>query len=142
MSSFKNYFTREAHNNPLRLFFAAPDGSGAEDWIDIVGLESDKFRSARDESERSFYAGLTDIKDAEKRAEYISAQAKDSKLRMIASLVVGWSFDEECNVENALLLLAEAPFIADQIDRKAASTKEFLAKKPKNSLDTENPSLS
>lgn len=142
MSSFKDYFTRPAHNTAIRLTIAAPDGSGNEGWLDMVGAESDRFRAARESSEHELLASLAKIENVDDRKKFIAEQKQASRLKMLASLVVAWSFDEECSQENVLLLLQEAPFISDEIDRKSASTKDFLAKKPTNSTTTPKQSSS
>lgn len=136
MSSFKDYFTRPAHNTAIRITIAAPDGSGGEAWLDMVGAESDRFRAARELSEHELLASLAKIENVDDRKKFIADQKQASRLKMLASLVVAWSFDEECTPENVILLLTEAPFIADEIDRKSASTKDFLAKKLTNSPNT------
>lgn len=128
MGSIKNYFTRQAHNEGVRLYIAAPDGSETQDWVEIRGIESDIFRETRAQSEAELYASLNGITDTKERIAKIESVREDARLRLLVSLVKAWSFDEECNEENIIALLKEAPFIADFIDKKSASVKDFVKK--------------
>lgn len=128
MGSIKNYFTRQAHNEGVRLYIAAPDGSETQDWVEIRGIESDIFRETRNQSEAELYASLNGITDTKERIAKIESVREDARLRLLVSLVKAWSFDEECNEENIIALLKEAPFIADFIDKKSASVKDFIKK--------------
>lgn len=128
MSSIKSYFTRQAHNEGVRLYIAAPDGSETQDWVEIRGIESDIFRETRNQSEAELYASLSGITDTKERIAKIESVREDARLKLLASLVIAWSFEEDCTQENITQLLVEAPFIADFIDKKSASVKDFIKK--------------
>lgn len=127
MSGMEDFYTRALSNEGVELPLYLPTGEKSEHSIRIAGIDSDVFRKASVEAERDAYK-VSDIQDTQERATFI----RESKLRLIASLVLSWSFEKECTLKNAMDFLREAPQICDAIDSVATKRKLFFSQKPKN----------
>lgn len=128
MSSF---FTREKANTGMEFPLWLPDGTKSEEFLRIRGMDSDEFREAEQESQRGMALAAT-LKDPKE----LSRVYNECKLKMIASLVISWSFPQECNLENKMEFLREAPQIADSINKVGSDRKLFFANGSSASSDT------
>mgnify|MGYP001084895597 CR=1 FL=1 len=120
----QEFFTRSIANEGVKLPLSYPDGSLSDHWIRVRGIDSDDFRKVEAVSKRKAVA-LSNLDDEAEREQAI----KEIELECIAALVAEWSFDEECNHENIIKLLTEAPQVANAINIFAARRKDFFAKK-------------
>lgn len=118
------FFTRERANKGIRLPLFTPDNKKTEHWIEILGVDSDKFRKASVESNRDMVR-IAAIESVEERSQEIDR----SKRELISSLVSGWSFDAPCNLESVSRFFFEAPHIMDAVDRAASKRGLFLGEK-------------
>ena len=118
MSSFKKHFTKEQANSGVKMPVKTPDGLTSDDWIVVLGTDSDAF--ARLE------ADYREIALSEKST---TDDKKNAMSKCLAALIGGWSFDEDCNEKNKLELLQQAPFIKDQINTFAADRSNYIKKK-------------
>jgi hypothetical protein len=126
----KEFFTREPANEGVKLPLTLPDGTPTEHYISVRGVDSDAFRIAEAEQRRKAVS-IASIEDDAARLAAIN----ESRIEMIASLVIGWSFPEDCSKKNILNFLREAPQIADQIDTVAGRRSLFFALKRSDSSD-------
>lgn len=118
MGMFK---TRNRVQKPVRQFLINPEtGELTSEYLDIRSSLSDEFTAARDRSMQE--VGEIDEKDPEKR----KAAVKEIQLRMSASLVAGWSFDEPCTEENVVGLLREAPQVRNLVNAVADDQQRFF----------------
>ncbi|MBF0675592.1 phage tail assembly chaperone [Pseudomonas sp.] len=118
-----DFFTRAKANEGERMPLALPDGTPTDSYLVIRGVDSDLFRQALDDHRRDVLAASS-IKDEAERKEAVKA----SQLRLVAALVIGWSFDAEFTEAALLELLREAPYIADAADRFASDRRRFFGK--------------
>ena len=118
----EDFYTREKANSGIKLPLTAPNGSKTEHFLMLRGVDSDAFRAAKTESEREA-ADIAAIKDDKERAEAILS----SQRRLMASLVVSWSFDSDCTSEAVATLFREAPQIMDLVDRVVSNRALFFA---------------
>lgn len=125
------FFTRAAANEGIVLPLYTPDGKRSEHWVRIRGVDSDEFRLAENEARREAVA-IASIEDETVREK----AAVEARLRLIASLVIGWSFEAECTRDTVVEFLREAPQIADAIDRAAAKRALFFASRSSGSPPT------
>lgn len=127
--SMSDFFTRQRANAGIELPLDLPDGTPSGHTIRIRGVDSDQFRAAKaDSSRRLMELVLQREKTSPDAVDFVGEQ-----LRMIAALVIGWSFAEPCTPENVLKLLQEAPHLADEIDRIASKRSLFFANGSPNS---------
>ncbi|SHO57828.1 phage tail assembly chaperone [Vibrio quintilis] len=124
MREMKAFFTRQKANEGVRLPLTLPDGTKTEHFLLIRGIDSDAFREAEAEAKRQAMQ-LSMIEDEEEKQQAIS----DRKLSLVATLVLDWSFEQECSPENVTSFLREAPQIADQVDQLAARRALFFDKR-------------
>lgn len=129
------FFTRERANDGIEVPLYLPDGTKTEHWLRIRGVDSDHFRLAEAESKRDAMR-VAMIEDPLERAKAIA----DAKLNLIAALVISWSFEKECTLENIKEFFRQAPQIADAVDQVASKRALFFAKRSSSSLSTPKPS--
>lgn len=122
--SMQDFFTRQKANDGKKEFLYYPDGTASAHWIIIRGVDSDNFRDAETAAKRKLIE-ISQIEDEQERNEAY----KNQEVSCIASLIAGWSFDEELTTENVIKLLKEAPQIAEMVNRYAARRGDFFAKK-------------
>lgn len=132
MAGMDDFFTRQKANEGIKLPLSLPDGTETEHFLVVRGVDSDVFREAETEAKRS----AMQVAAMEDEAERKGAMA-DGKLTLVASLVMDWSFDQECTVDNIKAFLHEAPQIADQIDQVAARRTLFFGKGLSNSQSSQ-----
>lgn len=136
----KKFHTRQVANRGVRLDLVAPDGKATEYWLDVVGIDSDIFRNAQREVNKTallheiIAKAAADGKGTPAEVQALTeAFHENQKLTLLAHLVTGWNFTEDdgsptlCNVETVKAFFTEAPQIADMVDRIAASRAYFLA---------------
>lgn len=92
MREMKAFFTRQKANEGVRLPLTLPDGTKTEHFLLIRGIDSDAFREAEAEAKRQAMQ-LSMIEDEEEKQQAIS----DRKLSLVATLVLDWSFEQECS---------------------------------------------
>ncbi|UXX42070.1 hypothetical protein [Pseudomonas phage phiH2] len=131
------FFTRSRANEGLELPLYLPNGQKSEHWVRILGVDSDSFRNAEAESRRDAFR-IAQIEDLADRAKAIA----DSKRRLVASLVVAWSFDRPCNVDEVEAFFREAPQIMDAIDLAASKRALFFGAGSSSSRPTPSTSSS
>lgn len=130
-----DYFTREKANEGLRLPLRTPEGVDEGDWVHIQGIDSDAFREARVEQSRRLMAIAQigeEAKTPEERERCAAIRkdaARDNDLRVTASLITAWSFEEPPTEEAKMTLLREAPYIQQQIDGVAFNRSSFFGRK-------------
>lgn len=131
------FYTRAKANEGIKLPLVLPTGERTEHWLQIRGIDSDIFRAAEAQaSRRVLEIAAIEDKDEKAKAE------NDVKADLLASLVIAWSFDQECTIENVKAFFAEAPQIANMVDRAASQRSRFFVEKSSNLQTTQNPNSS
>lgn len=134
-TSMEAFYTREKANAGVKVPLYTPDGAKSEHWLRIRGVDSDAFRDAEAESKRDTFR-VANIEDLAERAKAIT----DAKRGLIASLVISWSFEQECSIENVKAFFRQAPQIADAVDQVASKRALFFAPRSSSSENTPPPS--
>lgn len=119
MASISDLFTLDACNTPEKMHIGG-------EYIEILGTDSDAFQKARRQVDLDVMSGTL---DAERATE-----------RLIAALIVGWSYKEECNDANKLLLVKNTPSLANRIDIEASKRANFIARQQAALKNTQKPS--
>ena len=135
MVGMDEFFTRERANEGIKLPLTLPGGGKTEHWLKLRGIDSDAFREAEDDSRRVAMVAAQ-LKDKGEQ----KAMLREEKLNLVAALVIDWSFDQECTLENVRKFLQEAPQIADDINKVCARRSLFFGKRSASSDNTQNPS--
>ena len=139
----EDFFTRKTANEGKNMPLDMPDGSPSGEYITVAGVYSDAFLKAESESNYKMLTMLQEEKTRKDNGEdvVLNLEARKAiKLELIASLIVGWSFDVECTPESALQLLAEAPHILEGVDTFAGDRKAFFKKPSVTSSNTQKGS--
>lgn len=134
--SMKNFFTRESANEGIEVPLYDPQsGKRTDEWIRIRGVDSDEFRGAELVVKRAMRLIVEDPKiidkDERHRAELTG---------LVASLVISWSFPEECTRKNVIEFLKNAPQIEDSINQLATKRALFFKNGSAESVNTPEPS--
>jgi hypothetical protein len=123
----EQFYTREKANEGIKLPLTCVNGEATDHYLVIRGRDSDLFRDAESEAKRALINS---------GGEDVNSIAKEGVKTVIASLVSGWSFDKECNLNNVKQFLESAPQISDEIDRVAGDRALFFALKSQDSKST------
>lgn len=118
----EEFFTRQKANEGKVLPLYLPSGEKSEHTITILGIDSDKFKKSDAKMKRAALELSKDLKD-EERAE----EVEKLRVRLIASMVVSWTFEQACTEDNVVKLLTEAPQIAEAVNQFAANRRAFFA---------------
>lgn len=118
------FYTRQKASDGVKIFLGDPGtGKLTDEYLIIRNRWCDEFQEAKAEAVQQAFI------DA--KGDPVGSDAEmNRKLSLVGSLIAGWSFDQECNKENVIALLKEAPQIVDQIDKVAAKIAFFLGKRP------------
>jgi len=135
--TMESFFTRERANEGVTLPLSRPDGTATKHFIKIRGIDSDAFHQAEANQRRRIYEATAE-QDKDKLAQILS----DIRTETQASLVISWSFDAPCTIENVKKLFREAPQIAEEVDRLASRRALFFKTGSTNSSPSPAPSSS
>ena len=123
MSDMEKFFTRQKAQEGKKVPLSLPDGSPTEHWIVIRGIDSDSYAEAMAAERRMMIDNTVEV---DGKTKIDPAITKDAPLRVLASLVAAWSFEEECNTKNVINLLKEAPQLREELDTITADRKYFF----------------
>lgn len=118
----QEFFTKRAAEEGLKIPLFKPDGSPSEHWLLILGIDSDTFKKAEFESKQQ----LVTISKLDGEERFTAMRMLERKC--VASLIIGWSFDQPCTPENVLAFLIEAPQIESMVNKLAAQRSLFFKK--------------
>lgn len=130
MSSFKQYHTRTGANAGAELKLLNPAGKPTGDTIRVRGTDSDAFQAARGRMRQALLGYLEEHGLETKSSEEYRAFTAQEQLKLQASLVMSWSFEEACTIENVIELFSNAPDVADQVDTFAGKRDRFVSALP------------
>lgn len=120
-----DFYTREKANEGRKLPLYTPDGKPTEEWLLVRHVWSDAFQDAEDAGLRATHEAMLALGEKPDPAE-VAAIKRASTTKLLASLIAGWSFPEECTLEAVAAFLSKAPQIEEQINRFAADSKDFF----------------
>lgn len=131
------FFTRDSANKGTKVPLYLPTGELTEDWLLVLGMESDAARIAMNRISRSTsdIIGLTDEKE-------IADTSFATKAEAASLLISDWSFEEECNEANKIKLLTNAPHLVNAIDAISSNRKLFFVEQSANSVTSQSKSSS
>jgi len=102
-----------------------PDGKETKEWIEIRSSKCKAFK-------RAIYAQQKQLENL-KGANTSFDDLEEKTIELLSILIVGWSFEDECNEENKKLLLSQNPALADTINDLATEDELFIKGESKNS---------
>jgi len=122
----EEFFTREVANEGLLMPLKLPNGEPSDEWIRVLGRDSDQFRAAELIANRKALNALESFTGDAHAAEEIGVNLQRE---CIAALISAWSFELELTLDNKLRVLREAPQIADAINLLAGDRARFFTNK-------------
>ena len=121
-NSKEQFFTRTKANKGVKIPLVSSTGEETDEWIQVLSIQSDAYRKiSTEERRKAITAGMAG-----------EAYQLD-EVRVNASLICAWSFDDECKPEDVYEFLIEAPQIADEVSMKAMDSASFFAPTPTSS---------
>lgn len=133
--SMKDFYTREVSNEGIEMPLYLPGtNTKSQHWLRIIGTDSDTFRLKNIEMKRKGFKIMELPEEKRDQAEL------DAKRELVASLVVDWSFTEECNLKNVMDFFHNAPHIQEAVNTIAAQRSLFFAKPSSVSENTPDAS--
>ena len=133
----KQFYTRAKANAGKKMNLTMPDGSASEHWVRVYGMDSDVFRAAQADQNRKTLE-LSDQKDSGEISEdEAEKQFEKSRILLLASAIIEWSFDSTCEEDAKIEFLTEAPQIANAINMFIGSRKAFFGKGSKASTTSQ-----
>jgi hypothetical protein len=133
MTDMKKFFTREKASEGIQVDLFEP---GAEEpsgqWLRVRGVDSDEFRQAEVETKRRQRESIASGKQP------LDTHLEEMRI-LIASLVAGWSFPEECTQEAVVEFFRQAPQIQEVVNQLAAKRSLFFKNGSDSSVDSQKP---
>lgn len=126
MGSFTKYNSIDGANAGARMPIKDASGTETEDWLHILGMDSEVFQKGNKKMRRAMMAYLDKHNGATPADEKYVELTIDEQRKLQATLVQSWSFDEPCTPDNVLALFAAAPFVAEQADFFASKRERFV----------------
>jgi hypothetical protein len=120
--AMSDFYTRSAHNSAKKMILLTPNGEETDEFMMILGSESDEARKAKNLALRDAAIHLAEKSLDEDVNEELT-------VRMLAAHIDSWSFNEELTINSAISFLTEAPYIRDQVDRFSGKNSVFFEKK-------------
>jgi hypothetical protein len=123
-----DFHTKGAANEGVKVPLHSPEGHITDEWLTVQGYDSDHFQKYRLEMSRRTAiesVGETDTESELKRHR-----------ELIARLVVGWSFEEECTFEKVCEWFAEAPQVQSAVEKVATDRSLFFLLRSVDSAST------
>jgi len=118
--------TRTLANNGVSVPILYPDGTPTGEQVTIIGVESDAFRKA------ARIANQERVRIAQLPENQRDDAHEINRNRMMASLVTGWTLEDECTQEAVIALFNEAPGFLTLVDTESSDRSNFF-KKPSGS---------
>ena len=115
--NISDFYTSE-HSEARKLPLLAPNNTETDEFLMIIGYDSNLVREAKAEAYRLMIGSENKIKTAE-----------DAKNIMRAAMIESWSFKTKCTLENKLKFLCGAPYLADAVDLFSSNHENFKQKK-------------
>ncbi len=125
MGSISDFYILDGANEGTEIPLETPDGK-KEEWIRIRSRDSEAYQTASLKARRERLAMSPDATQEEK-----DKQAEKRELDLYESLVIGWSFKEECNPVEIRKMLVNAPQIVELISNFSMLRALFTKKKLK-----------
>ena len=131
MGQMDQFKTREKASDGVKIPLSGPDGSRTDHWLMVLSAWSDEYQDARNRMIRDAATEAKALEDTPK-PERDSLQSELDRKRRVkagAALISGWSFDDvDCNEEEKIAFLLEAPQILSLVERIAENDKRFFGK--------------
>lgn len=138
--SMEKFYTRKQSNDGIKLPLPLPDGSPSGYHLIIKGKYSDDFRINEADMKRKALEVVSKYPEDKKKRDQMLLKLE---ITFLASLVTGWSLDDEFNTKNVETFLREAPQVRDLVDLSVAKNSLFFGKSSTDSLNSaEQPSNS
>lgn len=125
MKSFKKYNLNDKSGATQELAFTFPGEGPTGIVLHIRSQYSKEFREADSRATRQ----ISSLTVSQNGAPIDPELLDHIELGIFASLVAGWTFEEECTPENVIEFLAANPHTKDEINKLAARDSLFFGER-------------
>ena len=118
--------TKSTEGVKLPLFL--PDGTATDEYLLVLGSDCKRFKKALSKFQNDRVQLANQLKkDKISKQRYDSALEENESI-LIASLVVGWSFPEDCNENNVVMFFESSPQVQESVNVFAGERTNFFEK--------------
>lgn len=118
--------TRTLANQGISKPIPFPDGTPTGQFVTILGIDSDSFKKAARLANRE-RARINELPEDEREDAHMA-----NRNVMMASLVTGWTLEDECTQEAVIDLFENAPEFLKLVDDEANDRSNFFNKPSKS----------
>lgn len=129
-NSMEQFYTAPEANKGIKFPLSDKEGKETKHWLVILGIDSDAY--GVEEQKLQLMARKRQLTDDNEIAE----ATIEATRRLRASLVIDWSFPEDCTHENIVEFFKKAPKIAENVAIKAFSRSLVIKKKQTDTKST------
>ena len=119
-------------NEGVTLPLSLPDGTKTDEYLVVLGADSQKFQEAVSIAYSEKAKLRTSIDDEKISVDDAAKQTEEINRRMVSALVIDWSFDETCNGTNVCKFFHDAPQIQDAVNLYAGDRSNFFDLPPRS----------
>lgn len=118
----QKFYTRSRANAGKKLVLEQADGSPSDEWMLVVGVDSDAYISALEELNEELSSDKV---------------TKEVMVKLYSRLVKDWSFAAgsdpvPCTAENVIEFMNECPNVVGEISQHIRDRKGFFSNEPKS----------
>lgn len=118
--------TRTLANKGLDRPILFPDGTPTGELVTILGIDSDAFKKAAREANRE-RVRIAELPEDQRDEQHIA-----NRNVMMASLVTGWTLEDQCTPAAVIDLFENAPEFLRLVDDEANDRSNFFSKPSKS----------
>lgn len=124
-NSFTSLNSIDGANAGARMTIVDVEGNPTSNWLHVLGMDSQSYQKARRIMRRNIFSVIETKGEEHKKTDEYSEFSIKEQLRLQASLVTEWSFDEKCTIDNLVALFTQAPYVGEQVDEFVSKRSRF-----------------
>lgn len=138
ITTMESFNVKAKSEEGIEMKLSLPDGTETEHYLVIRGSDSPTFKKALARNQRKQMELMKLQSNGKKKVDAGAMAMKQEKNQreLVATLVVGWSFAEDCTPEAVSKFFENSPQIQEQVDEVAAERRHFFNKPSNNSANT------
>ena len=130
MKDLEGFATSELSEEGVKIPLIDVEGNPTKHWLKIKSVDSKAFKKAQAVFRKNVLEAH-ELENNDSSFDYSKISDKETN-RLLASLVVDWSFKNDdgteykCNEKSIIELLEQAPVLAQEIDEVSSKRRNFI----------------
>ncbi len=120
--------TRALSESGVKMHLTLPDGTETDEFLIVQGSDSVGFAAGLAKYNREILR-ISEDKDLDD--ETVALLLAERKRELVASIVLSWTFDQDCSVGEIVKFFSASPRIQQQVDLFAGDPTNFFVLPPK-----------